>query len=116
MAFSLFGKRDKPDPPTSTSPELQEPKRGLFDRMKEAVTRTRESFTESISSVIALTREVDETTLVNLEPLLLAGVVLAAERAALLHWFRQQPETPVVDVIRTAVAMAVQGMAKEVNP
>ena len=51
----------------------------------------------------------------DLEPLLLAGVVLAAERAALLHWFRQQPETPVVDVIRTAVAMAVQGMAKEVN-
>src|SRR6201992_4522499 len=49
------------------------------------------------------------------EPLLLAGVVLAAERAALLHWFRQQPETPVVDVIRTAVAMAVQGMAKDVN-
>jgi AcrR family transcriptional regulator len=51
-----------------------------------------------------------------LEPLLLAGVVLAAERAALLHWFRQRPETPVVEVIRTAVAMAVNGMAKEVNP
>ena len=52
----------------------------------------------------------------DLEPLLLAGVVLAAERAALLHWFRQQPETPVADVVRTAVAMAVKGMAKEVNP
>ena len=52
----------------------------------------------------------------DLEPLLLAGVVLAAERAALLHWFRQQPETPVADVVRTAVAMAVTGMAKEVNP
>ena len=47
----------------------------------------------------------------DLEPLLLAGVVLAAERAALLHWFRQQPETPVADVVRTAVAMAVNGMA-----
>jgi AcrR family transcriptional regulator len=52
----------------------------------------------------------------DLEPLLLAGVVLAGERAALLHWFRQQPETPVVDVIRTAVAMAVNGTAKEVTP
>ena len=52
----------------------------------------------------------------DLEPLLLAGGVLAAERAALLHWFRQQPETPVVDVIRAAVAMAVKGMAREVSP
>ena len=72
MAFSIFGKRPT-EPDQSNPPEPQEPKRGLFDRMKQAVTRTRESFTESISSVIALTREVDETTLVNLEPLLLAA-------------------------------------------
>lgn len=52
----------------------------------------------------------------DLAPLLLAGVVLAGERAALLHWFRQQPETPVADVVRTAIAMAVTGMAKEVTP
>src|SRR6202000_1335140 len=90
MAFSLFGKRDKPDPPTSTSPELQEPKRGLFDRMKEAVTRTRESFTESISSVIALTREVDETTLVNLEPLLLAADLGAPTTALVMENLRQR--------------------------
>jgi glycerol-3-phosphate dehydrogenase (NAD(P)+) len=31
--------------------------RGFFDRMKQAVTRTRDTLTESISSVIALTRE-----------------------------------------------------------
>ena len=47
----------------------------------------------------------------DLEPLLLAGVVLAAERAALLHWFRSEPETPAVEVIRTAVGLAVRGMA-----
>jgi AcrR family transcriptional regulator len=47
----------------------------------------------------------------DLEPLLLAGVVTAAERAAVLHWFRQAgPSTPLVDVVRTAVAMAVRGM------
>src|SRR5271156_5916564 len=78
MAFSLFGKRDKsdqqPDQPTNVAmAEPQEQKRGFFDRMKQAVTRTRESFSESISSVIALTREVDETTLVGLEPILLAA-------------------------------------------
>jgi AcrR family transcriptional regulator len=48
----------------------------------------------------------------DLEPLLLAGVVVAAERAAVLHWFRQaRPSTPLADVVRTAVAMAVRGMA-----
>src|ERR1700727_1019404 len=75
MAFSLFGKRDKSElqPDSPSAPEPQEQKRGFFDRMKQAVTRTRESFSESISSVIALTREVDETTLVGLEPILLAA-------------------------------------------
>jgi AcrR family transcriptional regulator len=48
----------------------------------------------------------------DLEPLLLAGVVIAAERAAILHWVRQAgPATPLADVVRTAVAMAVRGMA-----
>jgi AcrR family transcriptional regulator len=47
----------------------------------------------------------------DLEPLLLAGVVLAAERAALLHWFRQQPGPPLAEVVRAAVSMAVHGMA-----
>jgi AcrR family transcriptional regulator len=47
----------------------------------------------------------------DLEPLLLAGVVLAAERAAVLHWFRQAgPSTPLAEVVRTAVAMAVRDM------
>jgi fused signal recognition particle receptor len=71
MAFNLFGKRDKaPD----TTPDTVEPEqaRGLFDRMKQAVTRTRESLAGSLSSVIALTREVDEASLDDLEFALLA--------------------------------------------
>src|SRR5580693_8318203 len=94
MAFSLFGKRDKPDQqpdqPNPTAPEPQEPRRGLFDRMKQAVTRTRESFTESISSIVALTREVDETTLVNLEPLLLAADLGAPTTAIVMENLRQR--------------------------
>jgi AcrR family transcriptional regulator len=52
----------------------------------------------------------------DLEPLLLAGVVLAAERAALLHWFRRKPGTPLADVVRGAVSMAVNGMASPDGP
>ncbi|HEX4578102.1 MAG TPA: signal recognition particle-docking protein FtsY [Edaphobacter sp.] len=89
MAFSIFGKRPtEPDQPTA--PDPQEPKRGLFDRMKQAVTRTRESFTESISSIVALTREVDETTLVNLEPLLLAADLGAPTTALVMENLRQR--------------------------
>jgi fused signal recognition particle receptor len=89
MAFSIFGKRPtEPDQPPA--PEPQEPKRGLFDRMKQAVTRTRESFTESISSIVALTREVDETTLVNLEPLLLAADLGAPTTAIVMENLRQR--------------------------
>jgi fused signal recognition particle receptor len=89
MAFSLFGKRP-PEPDQPSAPEPQEQKRGLFDRMKQAVTRTRESFTESISSVIALTREVDESTLVNLEPLLLAADLGAPTTALVMENLRQR--------------------------
>jgi AcrR family transcriptional regulator len=50
----------------------------------------------------------------DLEPLVLAGVVTAAERAAVLHWIRQaQASTPLAEVVRTAVAMAVRGMASQ---
>jgi AcrR family transcriptional regulator len=45
-----------------------------------------------------------------LEPLVLAAVVVAAERAAVLHWFRQgAPRTPLVEVVRAAVGLAVRG-------
>src|SRR3984885_3614992 len=92
MVFSLFGKRDRPDqqPDQPTEVEPQEQKRGFFDRMKQAVTRTRESLSDSISSVIALTREVDETTLVNLEPLLLAADLGAPTTALVMENLRQR--------------------------
>lgn len=79
MAFtSLFGKRDREPEPSES--EAQKPstepapeRRGFFDRMREAVTRTRQSLSESISGVVALTREVDEASLDDLEFALLAS-------------------------------------------
>jgi fused signal recognition particle receptor len=93
MAFSsLFGKRDKQETPDEPQPQQETPasKLGLFDRMKQAVTRTRESFTESLGSIIALTREVDETTLLNLEPLLLAADLGAPTTAIVMENLRQR--------------------------
>lgn len=92
MAFSLFGKRDRtdqnPDEPANIEPAEQ--KRGFFDRMKQAVTRTRESLSESISSVIALTREIDESTFTGLEPVLLRADLGAPTTAIVLENLRQR--------------------------
>jgi fused signal recognition particle receptor len=93
MAFNLFGKRDKPSEPESPAPSAPEPaaqRIGLFDRMRQAVTRTRETFAESIRDVIALTREVDESTLISLEPLLLAADLGAPTTAIVLENLRQR--------------------------
>jgi fused signal recognition particle receptor len=92
MVFSsLFGKRDKQETPEET-PAQQEAasKLGFFDRMKQAVTRTRESLTESISSVIALTREVDQSSLDALEPMLLAADLGAPTTAIVMENLRQR--------------------------
>ena len=76
MAFSIFGKRNTPETPEPA--EQPEQARGLFDRMKQAVTRTRESLSSSISSVVALTREVDDASLDDLELALLASDIGSA--------------------------------------
>src|SRR5277367_2671078 len=61
MIQTLFGSLNEPE------------KKSLFDRMKQAVSRTRDSLGERIESVIALTREVDEAALEDLEMSLLAS-------------------------------------------
>ena len=98
MVFSLFGKRgtdseaekeNESAGESSTSEALTE-KRGFFDRMKQAVTRTRDSFTESIGSVLALTREIDETSLTELETVLLAADIGSATARTIIENLRQR--------------------------
>ena len=67
--ISLFGSPEK------KPEETQEPeeKQGFFNRMKQAVTRTRESFSSRIGDLVALTRVVDEAALEDLESALLTS-------------------------------------------
>jgi fused signal recognition particle receptor len=88
MAFSIFGKRNTD--PEPEIPATAEPKRGFFDRMKQAVTRTRDSFTESISSVIALTREIDFASLDKLEAVLLAADIGSATSKQIIENLKQR--------------------------
>ncbi len=61
MIQTLFGSLDQPE------------KRSVFDRMRDAVSRTRESLSDKIEGVVALTREVDEAALDELEGVLLSS-------------------------------------------
>ena len=102
MAFSLFNKR-RPDSETtdegkdletsaesSAAKSAAPEKRGFFDRMRQAVTRTRDSFSESIGSVLALTREIDETSLAELEAVLLAADIGSTTARTILSNLRQR--------------------------
>jgi fused signal recognition particle receptor len=85
MAFSLFGKRDTQTP----EPETQQP-RGVIDRMKQAVTRTRESLSNSLSSIVALTREIDVASLDDLELALLATDIGAPTTTEIITNLRER--------------------------
>jgi fused signal recognition particle receptor len=94
MAFSLFGKRNAADTTEPGEPQQPDPKgnppRGLFDRMKQAVTRTRESFSNSLASVVALTREVDDASLDDLEFALLASDIGAPTTDVIIAALRER--------------------------
>jgi fused signal recognition particle receptor len=79
MIQTLFG---------SLKEEEEPKKKGFLDRMREAVSRTRESLEERIDSVLSLTRTVDEAALEDLEMTLIAsdiGVTTSAEIVSTLR-------------------------------
>ena len=90
MAFSFFGKKDKTAAEVAPEVEERESRGGFFDRMKQAVTRTRETLAESISSVVALTREVDEASLDDLELVLLASDIGSVTTAEIITNLRER--------------------------
>jgi fused signal recognition particle receptor len=86
--MSLFGGKKATPASNTDSSAPQAPKTGLFDRMKQAVTRTRETLSSKIEDLVALTRTVDEQTLESLEAVLLTsdlGVQTTADILAALR-------------------------------
>ncbi|HWR15220.1 MAG TPA: signal recognition particle-docking protein FtsY [Terriglobales bacterium] len=64
MIQTLFG---------NTEEQPKEKKQGLFERMKQAVTRTRENLSERIEEVVSLSKEIDRGTLDDLEATLIGA-------------------------------------------
>jgi len=96
--FSKFFGGAKDDPPSilktpeELQPELEEnAKSGSFlDRMRQAVTRTRESLSSRLEGVLALTRTVDESTLEDLESALLTSDLGLPTTTAILDQLRDR--------------------------
>jgi fused signal recognition particle receptor len=84
MIQTLFGSLE----PEKSAEE--EPKKNFFDRMRQVVSRTRESFTAKISDIAALTRTVDESTLEELESALLSSDIGVPTTTAILEALRDR--------------------------
>jgi len=78
MIQTLFGKTEK--------------KTGLFERMKEAVSRTRQNLSERIDEVVSFSKEIDRNTLDDLEATLLGADLGAATTHQVLQKLRERAD------------------------
>jgi fused signal recognition particle receptor len=98
--MKLFGGRnDTPDshPTVPETGPAEAPKSGLFSRMKQAVSRTRESLSARIETVVALTRTVDEQTLESLETVLLTSDLGVQTTTAILTALRERARRQAIE-------------------
>ena len=91
MIQKLFGT----DEPEKSAEE--EPKKNLFDRMRQAVSRTRESFSQKIADLAALTRTVDESALDDLETALLTSDLGVQTTTAILDALRDRARHQAIE-------------------
>jgi len=69
-----------------------EKKAGLFDRLKEAVSRTRENLSERIDEAVASSKEIDRNTLDDLEATLLGADLGSATTHEVLEKLRERAD------------------------
>ncbi len=68
----------------------EDQKSGFFSRMRQAVTRTRETFSSRINEIVALTREVDESALEELETALIMSDIGVQTTTEILDSLRER--------------------------
>jgi fused signal recognition particle receptor len=100
----LFGgKKDADQAPATGEPgaddaDLTESRKpGFFERMKQAVTRTRESFSSKIAEISAMTRIVDEADLEELETALISSDIGVPTTTAILEALREHARLKAID-------------------
>jgi fused signal recognition particle receptor len=97
------GKKETPESPATTpggeadSTPAETPKSGFFERMKQAVSRTRESLSSKIESIAALTRTVDEHALEELETALITSDLGVQTTTDILDALRERARRQAID-------------------
>jgi fused signal recognition particle receptor len=84
-------------PQPAAGPAEPPRKLGLFERMKQAVTRTRETLAARIDDVVASTRKVDEKTLEELETVLLTSDLGVPTTMAILDALRERAKHQAIE-------------------
>src|SRR5436305_1080898 len=69
-----------------------EKKSGLFERMKQAVSRTRENLSERIGEVVSFSKEIDRNTLDDLEGTLIGADLGSATTHQILEKLRERAD------------------------
>jgi fused signal recognition particle receptor len=90
------GKKKQPEATGATEPE-EAAKPGFFSRMKQAVSRTRESLSTKIEEIVALTRTVDEKTLESLEAVLLTSDLGVETTNTILTALRERAKRQAIE-------------------
>ena len=92
--ISLFGSLKEPEEPEK---QEEEQKSGFFNRMKQAVARTRESFTSRIEDIVAMTRTVDERDLEELEAALITSDIGVQTTTEILNALRERARRQAIE-------------------
>jgi fused signal recognition particle receptor len=96
--MKLFGGRKTDEPENGAEEASPEPSRpSFFDRMKQAVSRTRESLSTRIEGIVALTRTVDESALDDLETALLTSDLGVDTTNAILEALRDRARRQAIE-------------------
>src|SRR3954468_16038295 len=90
MIQTLFGSLD----------EEKDKKSGFLDRMKEAVTRTRENLSERIDEIVAFNKEIDANTLDDLEASLIAADLGTTTTHEVLQGLRERATHKQIDNVQ----------------
>jgi fused signal recognition particle receptor len=103
----FFGKKkETTEPAVETAPmpsqqpaeeTVEAPRTGFFSRMRQAVTRTRESLAAKIDDLVAMTRTVDESALEDLEAALLTSDLGVQTTTAILEAIRDRARHQAIE-------------------
>jgi fused signal recognition particle receptor len=117
MIQTLFGSLGRPE-----DDQPEEKKKSLFERMKQAVTRTRENLSERIEEVVSFRKEIDAATLDELEATLLSSDLGSTTTREVLAAMREKVDRKLIGdteelkrVLKSEL-LAILNHAAEVKP